>query len=302
MRGIQVTLRRSVHIILNPVAGARAPGLLHDVVARLERAGAAITLEETSGPGDATQLARRAAQAGLADVVVAAGGDGTINEVARGLYGQSVPLGIVPLGTANVLAIELGLRPRADDIANMLLAGPARLIGTGLIEGRIFLMMIGIGFDATVIRSVNPMHKRRFGKGGVIWAGVNVWLRGPGRDIRLVVDGREKQAQWAVVLNGRYFAGPYVLAQKGDIAAPGLTLFLFRNGSRFALVRYLIALGLGRVERLSDVEVLPVRHIEVSGGDDVDVEIDGDARGTLPQVIEQGTHILRLVVPQGWGE
>lgn len=292
-----MALRRSIHIILNPVAGARRPGLLHDVVARLEKAGAQVSVEETGGPGDATWMAERVALRGDADVVVAAGGDGTINEVARGLLGQSVPLGIVPLGTANVLAIELGLRARAGEIANMLLAGPARLMGTGLIQNRIFLLMVGIGFDGTVIHMVRPSLKRLFGKGGVIWSGLCVWWRGPGRDLRLVVDGREKQAQWVVALNGRYFAGPHLLSRSGDIFEPGLKLFLFRNGSRFALVRYLLALGLGRVETLSDVEIIEARRINITSPQQVEVEVDGDAHGHLPQEIEQGTRMLRLVVP-----
>ncbi|MFZ3033409.1 MAG: diacylglycerol kinase family protein [Parvibaculum sp.] len=295
-----MALRHSVHIILNPAAGARNKSLLQDVTARLERSGVLVEIEETSGPGDATRLAKRAALKGEADVIVAAGGDGTINEVARGLRGQSVPLGIIPLGTANVLAIELGLRPRGDEVANMLLAGPARLVGTGLVDGQVFLLMIGIGFDGAVIHGVDPALKRRFGKGAVIWSGLKVWWRGPGADIRLVVDGREKQAQWVVVLNGRYFAGPYVLSKSGDISMPGLTLFLFRKGNRLALARYLIALGLGCVERLSDVDVLSARRIEVRENADVCVEIDGDDSGCLPLLIEQGTQMLRLVVPQGW--
>lgn len=294
-----MALRQSIHIILNPVAGARRAGLLHEVVGRLRDAGAEVTVEETAGPGDATLLAQRVAMRGQVDVVVAAGGDGTINEVARGLLGQGVPLGIVPLGTANVLAIELGLRRRAGDIADMLLTGPAHLIGTGLVEGRIFLMMVGIGFDGVVVHAINPRLKKLWGKGAFVWAGIKEWLRGPGRDIRLIVDGREKRAAWVIALNGRYFAGPYVLSRAGDISQPGLTLFLFRKGSRFAFVRYLIALGLGRVERLSDVEVLPARQIKLLAPEGLEVEVDGDARGALPQVIEQGTQILRLVVPAG---
>ncbi|MDR3498985.1 MAG: diacylglycerol kinase family lipid kinase [Parvibaculum sp.] len=295
-----MALRRSVHIILNPVAGARRPGLLHAVIERLSQAGVLVTVEETTGPGDATRLARAAVDRGNSDVIVAAGGDGTINEVARGLLGQGVPLGIVPLGTANVLALELGLRARAGDIADMLLSGPAHLIGTGLVEGRIFLMMVGIGFDGVVVHRINPVLKRLFGKGAFVWAGVKEWTKGPGRDIRLIVDGREKRAAWAIVINGRYFAGPHVLSRGGDISQPDLTLFLFKNGGRFALIRYLIALGLGRVERLSDVEVLPMRMAHFFGPEGLEVEVDGDERGYLPQTIEQGTHFLRLVVPAGW--
>ena len=292
-----MALRRFIHIILNPTAGRRKRHLLDDVVGRLRAAGADVTIELTEAAGHATELARAAARAGRADVVVAAGGDGTINEVARGLLGQGVPLGIVPLGTANVLAIEIGLPLRAENVASMLLGGPAELIGTGLVQGEIFLMMVGIGFDGEIVHGIDPKLKRLWGKGAFIWSGLRIWMRGPARDIRLVVDGREKRAAWAIVTNGRHYAGPYVLAPDAKITQPGLTLFLFRKPSRFAFAVYLAALGLGLVPRLRSVEVLPARRIDFPGPEGLAVEVDGDDRGTLPQTVEQGTQFLRMVVP-----
>ncbi|GMV63204.1 MAG: diacylglycerol kinase [Parvibaculum sp.] len=292
-----MALRRFIHIILNPTAGKRKRHLLDDVVGRLRAAGADVTIELTEAAGHATQLARAAARAGHADVIVAAGGDGTINEIARGLLGQGVPLGIVPLGTANVLAIEIGLPQRAEDVASMLLGGPAELIGTGLVQNEIFLMMVGIGFDGEIVHGIDPKLKRLWGKGAFIWSGLKAWVRGPAHDIRLVVDGREKRAAWAIVTNGRHYAGPFVLAPDADITHPGLTLFLFKKPSRFAFAVYLAALGLGMVPRLSSVEVLPARRIDVQGPEGLAVEVDGDDRGFLPQTIERGTQFLRMVVP-----
>ena len=292
-----MALRRFIHIILNPTAGKRKRHLLDDVVGRLRAAGADVTIELTEAAGHATQLARSAARAGNADVVVAAGGDGTINEVARGLLGQGVPLGIVPLGTANVLAIEIGLPQRAEDVASMLLGGPAELIGTGLVQNEIFLMMVGIGFDGEIVHGIDPKLKRLWGKGAFIWSGLKAWVRGPAHDIRLVVDGREKRAAWAIVTNGRHYAGPFVLAPDADITHPGLTLFLFKKPSRFAFAVYLAALGLGIVPRLPSVEVLPARRIDIPQPEGLAVEVDGDDRGFLPQTIERGTQFLRMVIP-----
>ena len=292
-----MALRRFIHIILNPTAGRRKRGLLDDVVARLRAAGADVTVELTQAAGHATELARAAARAGHADVIVAAGGDGTINEVARGLLGQGVPLGIVPLGTANVLAIEIGLPLKAENIASMLLGGPAELIGTGLVQGEIFLLMAGIGFDGEIVHGIDPKLKRLWGKGAFIWSGFKTWMSGPGRDISLVVDGRERHAAWAIVTNARHYAGPFVLSRKAKITEPGLTLFLFRKKSRLAFAVYLAALGLGLVERLRMVDVLPARVIEFRGPAGLAVEVDGDERGYLPQRIEQGTQFLRMVVP-----
>lgn len=292
-----MSLRRLIHIIVNPTAGNRNRALLDRVVALLRAQGADVTIEETRAPGHATELARAAARRGETDVIVAAGGDGTINEVARGLMGQGVPLGILPLGTANVLAIEIGLRPRAEEIAAMLRGGPAELIGTGLVDGAVFLLMAGIGYDGMVVQGIDPRLKRLWGKGAFIWSGLKEWVRGPGRDIRLVVDGREKRAAWVIVTNARHYAGPFVLAPQSDIALPGLTVFLLHDGSRFGLVRFLAALAFGRVARSRRVEILPARHIDVTGPVGLAVEVDGDAHGHLPLTIEQGTQFLRLVVP-----
>lgn len=262
-----MALRRFIHIILNPAAGSRNRALLDAVAARLKAAGADVTIELTRAPGHATELARAAARSGKADVIVAAGGDGTINEVARGLLGQGVPLGILPLGTANVLAIEIGLPLKAENIASMLLGGPAELIGTGLVEGEIFLLMVGIGFDGEIVHGIDPKLKRFWGKGAFIWSGLKTWVRGPGHEISLAVDGREKQAAWVIVTNARHYAGPFVLAQKAKITEPGLTLFLFRKKSRLAFAVYLAALGLGLVERLRSVEVILSARDRIQGAE-----------------------------------
>ena len=146
-----------------------------------------------------------------------------------------------------------------------------------------------------------PALKKVVGQGRLRLGGDQGLGQGPrAATIRLIVDGREKRAQWAIVINGRYFAGPYVLSREGDISQPGLMLYLFRNGGRLALIRYLIALGLGRVTKLPDVEILPVRQVRFLEPEGLAVEVDGDARGALPQTVEQGTRFLRLVVPSGW--
>jgi len=293
-----VTGRQYIHIILNPIAGARHRGLLDAVVRLLRMQGARIEIEETQAPAHGTSLARRAALEQEPDVIVAAGGDGTINEVARGLLGTQVPLGIIPLGTANVLAVELGLRPKAPAIADMIAHGPADLIGTGLVGGELFLLMVGIGFDGEVVHHINPRLKRWTGRGAFAWAGFKLWLKGPGRDIQMRVDGREERAAWVVVVNARHFAGPYVLAPQAELARPGLYAVLFRRPGRWAFVRYLLALGLGRVDRLKDVDVMAVRQIDFLEPQGLAVEVDGDARGALPQRVEQGVRYLRLVVPR----
>lgn len=289
--------RRSIHVIFNPLAGPRRRLMLDRVAAQLRATGADVLIEETQAAGHATTLARAAALRGEADVIVAAGGDGTINEVARGLLGQGVPLGIIPLGTANILAAEIGLKRDPVQIADMILSGPAELIGTGLVDGQIFLLMVGIGFDGEVVHNISPGQKRRWSRLAFVYEGLKLWLRGPGHKISLLVDGKPYQAAWVLAMNGKRFAGDFILAPQNDIGEPGLSLFLFQTGDRLALIRYFIALVMGRVSELRDVVILEAQEALVQSPEGLAVEVDGDARGHLPQKIERGTQFLRLVVP-----
>lgn len=304
------------YIIVNPFAGGSARtkvqedttsdsrfavstrGLLGEVVDGLRAAHAEVTLVNTHYAGHGCELARAAAHAGVYDVIVAAGGDGTINEVARGLVGAATPMGIIPLGTANVLAIELGLRMRAREICDMLLWGDARLIGTGLVNGEIFLLMAGVGFDGAVVDQIHPALKRLSGQGAFVWAGLCEWLRGPGRALRVTIDGRREEAAWVLITNVRHYAGPFVLAPSASLFQPGLQVFLFRKPGRWAFLTYFVALGLGRLERLSAVDVFVGSTVEVSSAQPVHVEVDGEARGGLPLTLKKGQQFLRMVMPR----
>ena len=155
-------LRRRVLVIRNPTAGGSTRPRFGRVLEHLARFGATVTVRETTCRGDAEQIAASASSDTFD--VVAAGGDGTINEVANGLAGKDLPLAIVPLGTANVLAVEIGMPLRARRIARAIACGDVRSVHVGMVNGRRFLMMAGVGFDAHVVANVNPRLKRAFGK------------------------------------------------------------------------------------------------------------------------------------------
>lgn len=293
-----MTGRKRIDIIVNPTAGSRNNGLLDAVVRRLHDKGAFVRCFDTEGPGHATELAAKCTQEAYADVIVAAGGDGTINEVARGLLGHATPLGVLPLGTANVLAIELGQKLRTRSVADTLLHGDAQLIGTGLANGEMFLLMVGAGFDGAVVGAVKPSMKRRFGKLAFVWEGLKVWLKGPGQPITIMLDGTPQEAAWVVVTNARHYAGPFVLAPTADIAEPRLQAFIFQKHSRLAFAGYFLGLSLGQVARMPGVQVSRFQELNLSSVAPVPVEVDGDASQNLPAVIRQGTQFLRLVVPR----
>ena len=151
-------------VIFNPAAGRRRASALWRVLDLLSASGVRLELAETQHAGHATALAREAA-AGGARLVVAAGGDGTIAEVANGLAGSSAHLGVIPLGTANVLAHELGLPFTAHAVAAALAFGRTSTLWPGIATGpgmeRLFVQMLGVGLDAQVVHSLNLPLKTR---------------------------------------------------------------------------------------------------------------------------------------------
>lgn len=290
--------RKRIDIIVNPTAGSRNNGLFDAVVRRLHDKGAFVRCFDTEGPGHASELAAKCAQEAYADVIVAAGGDGTVNEVARGLLGHPTPLGVLPLGTANVLAIELGQKREIGSVADTLLYGDAKLVGTGLVNGETFLLMVGAGFDGAVVGAIKPSMKRRFGKLAFVWEGLKAWLKGPGHSVSVLLDGDLVDAAWVVVTNARHYAGPFVLAPTADIAEPRLQAFIFEKHSRLAFAGYFLGLSLGQMARMPGVRVSCFQELSLSGAAPVPVEVDGDTYQNLPVTIRQGTQFLRLVMPQ----
>ena len=287
-------------IIYNPAAGQRRRRRFEAVMQALAAQGAAVTLQATTRRGDAEAFAREAVTGGY-DRVVAAGGDGTINEAINGLAGSDTPLAIVPLGTANVLAAEIGLGGRPADIAAAILRGAPRPIALGRIttaqRARRFVMMAGIGFDAQVVAQVNPALKRLTGKFAYVLASLREMLRDPGLVFRVEVDGRVYQAASAIVAKGHFYGGRFVACPDARLEEPALHVCLFGRTGRLHILRYAAALALGRLRHLPDVTVLRAQRIAVSGPPGEPLQADGDSDGHLPATIDVEDSALRLVFP-----
>src|ERR1700733_3758390 len=255
-------------VVFNPVAGRRRTNLLWRVLDVLVANGVRIDLAETHGPGHARSLAHAAACGG-ASMVVAAGGDGTIAEVANGLLGSPARLGVIPLGTANVLARELALpfAPRA--VAAALAFGRTRSLWPGLARGadgaRLFVQMLGGGFDAHVVHRLPLPLKRAFGRGAYVLQTMRdaVTYRYPTITVRL--DGQETQAASVIVSKGRLYAGRYVLASDAVPADPGFSGSLFHHGGARAAVMSGAALPFDLLGRAPGVRQIRAARVDVIG-------------------------------------
>lgn len=291
---------RRIVIIHNPKAGQRSAGFFRRVVDCLEDQGAKLELCRTEARGDAERIA-----AGLDlsahDVVAVAGGDGTINEVANGLALRAdplaaPPLAVIPIGTANVLAHEIGLVRRAADVADYLMAGEGRVISAGRVNGRVFLLMVSAGFDAWVVNTVNPAVKRYLSKGAYVLQtlkGVFAWRP---QSLNVEIDGESLSATTIVIMNGRYYGGPHVMAPDASLLDPDVHVLGIRRHGIGVVARCAIDLALGRMARNPDVFNLTARTIRVTGGEGP-LQADGDIVGTLPATIEAGALDLNLLFP-----
>ncbi len=284
-------------VIANPAAGQRQWRRLGACLGALAERGCPMRVAETEAPGDAERLARTA-DPGEIDAVIAAGGDGTVNEVANGLLGLPLPLGFVPLGTANVLAAELGQDAAPDRVAETIVRGRRRRVRLGRVNGRRFLLMAGAGFDAEVVEGVNLMLKRRTGKFAYVWRTVvgALTYRFPPLTVRL--DGAARDAFGVVACRARHYAGPFVAAPRARMDVDTFQVCLLKSPGAVNVFRYGAALMLGRFPRLADVEIATAGRIVIEGPAGAPVQGDGDVLARLPAEIDLAPETIELIAPE----
>jgi YegS/Rv2252/BmrU family lipid kinase len=291
-----------IAVIFNPVAGSpRRRQALARALRALRAGGCRVKLRATNAAGDAARSAMRIAVAGTFDAILVAGGDGTISDAAHGLATAPVEnlpaLACLPLGTANVLAHEIGLP--IDPVTAARVAAALRTIEMPLarIGNRHFLLMAGAGFDAHVVAHVAPAFKKRWGKLAYVAEMARGLGRYPFRRYRVTVDGKTHDTASVVVSRGRHYGGRFVLAPDANLAEAALHVCLFGQGGRFGVLLYATALGLGLLKRTPGFRIVRGRQVRIDGTDGEPVQADGDLIATLPVEIELTGRAIRLVVP-----
>lgn len=292
--------RRNLLVIHNPTAGHRRRRFLAAVLAELARLGCVTTLRATRDRGDAAAFARDAAPDAW-DAIVVAGGDGTVNEVANGLCGRPTPLAVIPFGTANVLACEVGMPRSARAVAAMIADGPARTVHVGVANRRVFLLMAGVGFDAHVVKAMNPALKRRLGGLAYVWAAMRQMGRFGFGPYVVTVDDQPFTAASVIVANAHYYGGRFSFAPQARLSDPRLHAVLFLKPGVLRLLRTAFWLLLGRIDRLPDVRVVPGFRITVEGRTGEPVQADGDLVTELPLTVFAAGSPVVLVVPTDAG-
>jgi YegS/Rv2252/BmrU family lipid kinase len=285
-----------LRVIYNPVAGPKIVSKIDQVQTLLSAKGIPFEIVKTSGPGDAVLLAREAAQAG-ADAVVAVGGDGTVNEVANGLAGSRTRLAVVPHGTGNVLAQEVGLPKSVEGCLDLLGTGKTIEVPLARAEDRYFVLVASAGFDAEVVERMGHRGKNFLGIGAYVLAGMAhllqsqppLWLEFPDRE--------RMEVQAVILCRGKKYAGFVTMAPTGSLERNSFQLVALRKMGRWAILRFAVSALRGTHVSSSGVHIREAQSVLVRSRIPSAAQVDGDYLGPLPVRFEMTDVRLRIVVP-----
>ena len=304
---------KNAALICNPFAGwktARRSHQIQEAVTILRNAGIAATLNFTSNAGDGAKLARAAVDAGC-DLIIACGGDGTINEVINGMAPTQIPLAILPGGTANIVARELGLPGSITRAARQLPSwSPCRIAlgraswnDSGSPRQRYFLAVAGIGFDAHIISQLNVPLKLRVGVAAYVYEALRQTFRYGFPSFQCAVNGQKVSGTFAVVQRSSRYAGWLRLARSHSIRDLEFSCCHFKSARPRRYFLYALAVLTQTHHRLRDVAFLRGSHVCCTSGKPGEViyfEVDGEIAGQLPVSFETVPDALTLLAPQSF--
>ncbi|MFZ4776621.1 MAG: diacylglycerol/lipid kinase family protein [Terrimicrobiaceae bacterium] len=286
---------KKVLVILNPAARGERAGALKEKIQGLSLQ---IVVRLTSAAGDARKMARAAVAEGF-QTILAAGGDGTVNEVANGVAGSDVRFGILPIGTMNVFASELGIpQNNLPEAWRIVEEGSVRELDLPMANGSHFVQLAGIGLDAEVVRLTTPESKKSLGPMSYLLTLAQIAAVPPPTIVVETHDGRGYEGSFVLVGNGRLYGGPFVLFKDARHDDGLLDVLVFKNQSHWDVVRYFQAIAFGSHADLPDVEYFQTKSMFVHSSGSVPVELDGELADTLPCRFEFSPKKFSVLTPR----
>ena len=289
-----------VYFVLNPAGShSLSQSELERLVVPLRRGGYQVEIGCTERAGHGTELARSAVDAGF-DTVVAAGGDGTMNEVVQALAGTEATMGVLPLGTGNVWVHEVGIPLDLPGAVKVLMDGQVRRVDLGMAGERYFLLMAGVGYDAIVAQSTPSAAKRRLGTLAYVVRGIGVALSYRGRRVTLDVDGEQRQFRSLLIVigNTRTYGGQVSLTPKARVDDGLLDVCVFRGVGLLHSVWFLLQVLIGRHTQDPGVAYFRTKRLMVRAEPPLLVQVDGDTIGETPMGFVVRNRCLKVIVPR----
>ncbi len=301
-------------LIYNPTSGGKRHRRFNEVeqAARiLKEAGIATELAPTTARSSATQTARDAV-AQRRGMVIVCGGDGTINEVVNGLAGSQVPLALLPAGTANILAKELGIPWDIPQAARLIAGGTVRRIALGLVqtlnghhsedlprEGRYFLCVAGAGPDGAIVNGVDNELKKRAGIIAYWTEGARQFFSYNFPEMKILSAAKEHRATFVVVGRTANYGGPFKITTGASLYEDSFEILTNSKKSRFGYLVCLPALYFGKLRRMKGIEAWKATEAtcQAAGNEPVYAQVDGEPIGPAPISFRIVPDALSLVTP-----
>ena len=284
----------STLVILNPAAHSERGRRKR---ARVELLARGSIVCATSRAGEAEGLARRAAQEGF-EKIVAAGGDGTVNEVVNGLVGSNATLGLLPIGTMNVFAMELGLPSRDLDLCwNIIQSKKTRLVDLPSANQKHFVQLAGVGLDAQVVKETSSKLRRNFGPLSYLISAAQIAARQPPRLFIESENASINEGSFVLVGNGRLYGGPFPFFKHAVIDDGLIDVVVFKRLGYLEIIKYLQNVVFSSVIHTPEVEYFQTRRLRVDSDETVPVELDGELVGNCPVEFGLRERALRVFAP-----
>ena len=282
-------------VILNPAAcGERAKRSR----ARIEAIAGASDICATSKSGEAETLARQAAAEGY-EKIVAAGGDGTIHEVVNGLAGTDAILGLLPMGTVNVFATELGLPTHDLTVCwDIIQNGKTRLVDLPNANGNHFVQLGGVGLDAQVVKETSVAFKRSFGPLSYLISAAQIAARTPPQLSIQSADTSCTEGSFVLIGNGRLYGGPFPFFKHAVIDDGLFDVVVFKQLGYLEIMKYLQDVVFSSDIRAPEIEYFQTRHLRITSEQEVPVELDGELIGNCPVEFRVQKRALRVLTAQ----
>lgn len=284
---------KKIAIIFNPNAGTAKKKRLERIIKKLEISNQ-VNLFETTKPNDATEIAKKECE--NCEIIVAAGGDGTINEVINGIK-DDTKLGIIPLGTANILAIEARIKNDVESICKSIENGTTKKIFISNINNKKFFLMAGIGYDGDIVHNMKPFLKKIFGKVMFGYLGFIEFLKMKKYEIIVETEEEKFSGNWVLVSKAQHYAGPYKITKSTSIFDDSIVCYIFKDLNRFSFLYYIfLILFYGDLSRSKKIKTLSSRKIKISSNEKVNIQCDGERYGTLPIEISFKSEPINLLI------
>jgi diacylglycerol kinase family enzyme len=306
---LPIATYQNAYLIYNPQAGKfirSSDRLLQRTIDALSAGGHRVTPIPTTGPSTAQGIVRECIAKG-ADLILAAGGDGTVNEVMNGMVHSEVPLGVLPGGTANVLAVEIEVGRKMVRAAEMLGSHHPERISVGMIatgqQERHFMLMAGAGLDALIVYNIDVRLKRQIGK-AAYWVGGFGQLGRPLPEFDVRINGHSTRCSFALASRVRNYGGDLWIARGASLFSDHFEVVLFEGAHSLPYLKYFLGVLTNRLPQMSGVTIVKTEHVEIECASDprIYVQVDGEFAGRLPVTLSVAQRALTLLVPESFRE